>query len=197
MALPFIPPPLLLYPKPNFLTLYTEDLSFRLRFHSLSASPFPILRAPSAIDLDGKFYPPPNYRPIRAPAIPPTPNLKQAIILAPRPQICIVKMGIHITTSVNRGVATTAATESQMVWHHAALLLSSGHPTRLVKLVSQCALFSASPELIEFLCSIPDSPISLTSDLYHPRSNTALLNRNACLCVYYKKKKDQTAEGSS
>lgn len=68
-----------------------------------------------------------------------------------------------------------ASSESQMAWHLAALLLSLGHPARPADLASRCTLFSASPELVEFLCSIPKSPIFLTTDLYVTLSAVTLV----------------------
>ncbi|KAJ7944687.1 Protein kinase domain [Quillaja saponaria] len=57
-------------------------------------------------------------------------------------------------------------TESQRAWHLAGLMLSIGHPTLIAELTFRCTSFSTSRELVEFLCSIPNSPILLTRDLY-------------------------------
>ncbi|KAJ7952580.1 Kinase like protein [Quillaja saponaria] len=67
------------------------------------------------------------------------------------------------------------ATESQRAWHLAALLLSIGRRTRAAVLASRCTLFAASSDLVEFLCSIPNSPILLTSDLYVTLSPVVLI----------------------
>ncbi|KAJ7011330.1 hypothetical protein NC653_001685 [Populus alba x Populus x berolinensis] len=61
----------------------------------------------------------------------------------------------------------TTTTESDLqekAWHILALLLSIGNPTPAPDLASHCTLFNASPDLIESLCSIPNSPITLTSN---------------------------------
>ncbi|KAL9817821.1 putative protein kinase Group-Pl-2 family [Arabidopsis thaliana] len=44
------------------------------------------------------------------------------------------------------------------------LLLSSGHPESVIDLSSKCTYFQGSPNLVKFLCSIPNSPISLAED---------------------------------
>ncbi|KAL9405967.1 hypothetical protein Peur_002939 [Populus x canadensis] len=62
---------------------------------------------------------------------------------------------------------TTTTTESDLqekAWHILALLLSIGNPTPAPDLASHCTLFNASPDLIESLCSVPNSPITLTSN---------------------------------
>jgi cell division control protein 7 len=59
----------------------------------------------------------------------------------------------------------TTSTESDLqekAWHILGLLLSIGNPTPALELASHCTLFNASPDLIESLCSIPNSPITLT-----------------------------------
>ncbi|KAL9387510.1 hypothetical protein Peur_020634 [Populus x canadensis] len=59
----------------------------------------------------------------------------------------------------------TTSTESNLqekAWHILGLLLSIGNPTPALELASHCTLFNASPDLIESLCSIPNSPITLT-----------------------------------
>eukprot|EP00258_Populus_trichocarpa_P046441 XP_024462460.1 uncharacterized protein LOC18094563 isoform X1 [Populus trichocarpa] len=63
--------------------------------------------------------------------------------------------------------STTTTTESDLqekAWHILALLLSIGNPTPAPDLASHCTLFNASPDLIESLCSVPNSPITLTSN---------------------------------
>jgi len=44
------------------------------------------------------------------------------------------------------------------------LLLSSGHPESVIDLSSKCTYFQGSPNLVKYLCSIPNSPISLAED---------------------------------
>lgn len=44
------------------------------------------------------------------------------------------------------------------------LLLSAGHPESVIDLSSRCIYFQGSPKLVKFLCSIPNSPISLAGD---------------------------------
>ncbi|KAI9087046.1 hypothetical protein K1719_031007 [Acacia pycnantha] len=67
------------------------------------------------------------------------------------------------------------SSESAMAWHLASLLLSLGSPTHPADLASRCTLFTASPELVELLCSIPKSPILLTSDFYVTLSAVAIV----------------------
>ncbi|XP_010434742.1 PREDICTED: probable serine/threonine-protein kinase cdc7 isoform X2 [Camelina sativa] len=45
-----------------------------------------------------------------------------------------------------------------------SLLLSSGKPESVIDLSSKCSYFQGSPNLVKFLCSIPNSPISLAGD---------------------------------
>lgn len=84
----------------------------------------------------------------------------------------INQMGTLITGPV---LGASPSSESEMAWHLAALLLSVGQPARPADLASRCTLFTASPELVEFLCSIPKSPIFLTTDLYVTLSAVALV----------------------
>ncbi|XP_016464884.1 uncharacterized protein LOC107787793 [Nicotiana tabacum] len=61
---------------------------------------------------------------------------------------------------------TTDISDLQKAWHIFALLLSTGRPARPSELSSKCTLFSTSPEFIEFLCFIPNSPLHLTSNYF-------------------------------
>ncbi|XP_011047574.1 PREDICTED: uncharacterized protein LOC105141889 isoform X5 [Populus euphratica] len=68
----------------------------------------------------------------------------------------------------------TTTTESDLqekAWHILALLLSIGNPTPAPDLASHCTLFNASPDLIESLCSISNSPITLTSSYDNSSDN--------------------------
>lgn len=56
----------------------------------------------------------------------------------------------------------TTTTDSQKAWHIFAVLLAHGLPARPDELTSKCVLFDSSSVEIHFLCSIPNSPISLT-----------------------------------
>lgn len=60
--------------------------------------------------------------------------------------------------------SATAISDVHKAWHIFALLLSTGRPAQPSELSSKCILFSASPEFIEFLCSIPNSPLHLTNN---------------------------------
>lgn len=60
----------------------------------------------------------------------------------------------------------TAISDVHKAWHIFALLLSTGRPAQPSELSSKCKLFSASPEFIVFLCSIPNSPLHLTSNYF-------------------------------
>ncbi|KAK1262563.1 Cyclin-dependent kinase F-1 [Acorus gramineus] len=62
--------------------------------------------------------------------------------------------------------APETLTDREKSWHLLAVLLSLGRPARPAELVSRCALFHATPDLVERLCGIPGSPIFLTADLF-------------------------------
>nr|XP_043629560.1 uncharacterized protein LOC122600850 [Erigeron canadensis] len=49
-------------------------------------------------------------------------------------------------------------------WNLFSVLLSTGHPVTPIQLASRCSYFDAKPELIQFICSLTNSPISLTTD---------------------------------
>ncbi|XP_010677130.2 uncharacterized protein LOC104892819 isoform X2 [Beta vulgaris subsp. vulgaris] len=51
---------------------------------------------------------------------------------------------------------------TEKAWHLASILLSLGRPASLIELVGRCSLFRTSPEFVEFLCAIPNSPLHLT-----------------------------------
>ncbi|KAL1834752.1 hypothetical protein ACET3Z_004403 [Daucus carota] len=61
-------------------------------------------------------------------------------------------------------------------WHLLSLLLTIGRPVRLPELASRCTLFRASPEFVQFLCSIPRSPLSLTESGFVSISSVAYLD---------------------
>ncbi|KAL5750835.1 hypothetical protein ACOSP7_025438 [Xanthoceras sorbifolium] len=69
-------------------------------------------------------------------------------------------------------LSTESSTEK--AWHVVALLLSLGRAARPAEVASRCNLFHATPDLILSLCLIPNSPISLTNDLYVTLSLSAL-----------------------
>ncbi|XP_059657653.1 uncharacterized protein LOC132304119 [Cornus florida] len=72
-------------------------------------------------------------------------------------------METQLTSSELSGVTNT---ELSKAWHILSLLLRISRPARPVELASRCNLFSASPDFVEYLCSIPISPLFLTSDLF-------------------------------
>ena len=78
---------------------------------------------------------------------------------------------LSLTTTAT---ATTTATESEKAWHFLAILLSLGRPARPAELASRCALFRATSDLVESLCSIPNSPLFFTADLHVTLSPLAL-----------------------
>ncbi|KAK9716298.1 hypothetical protein RND81_06G223800 [Saponaria officinalis] len=47
-------------------------------------------------------------------------------------------------------------------WHLVAVLLSIGRPASPAELAGKCSIFYASPEFVEFLCLIPNSPLCLS-----------------------------------
>ncbi|KAL7188505.1 hypothetical protein ACSBR1_038382 [Camellia fascicularis] len=57
-------------------------------------------------------------------------------------------------------------TELHKAWHLLSLLLPLGRPARPLELTSRCALFRAPPDFVEHLCSIPNSPLFLTSNWF-------------------------------
>ncbi|GAY62161.1 hypothetical protein CUMW_215600 [Citrus unshiu] len=69
----------------------------------------------------------------------------------------------------------TTESVSEKAWHILALLLSQRRPVRLAEIAPRCTLFHATPDLIQSLCLIPNSPISLSDDLYVTLSPIALL----------------------
>ncbi|TXG51220.1 hypothetical protein EZV62_023744 [Acer yangbiense] len=73
----------------------------------------------------------------------------------------------------NNELITDSSTEK--AWHVVALLLSLGRPACPAEVASRCTLFLATPDLIVSLCLAPNSPISLTNDLYVTLSLNALL----------------------
>ncbi|XP_050230192.1 uncharacterized protein LOC126679245 [Mercurialis annua] len=50
---------------------------------------------------------------------------------------------------------------SQKAWHLLSLLLSIGRPISLHELATRCTLFPATPEFVQYLCSVSNSPITL------------------------------------
>lgn len=63
---------------------------------------------------------------------------------------------------------------SQKAWHLLSLLFTIGRPARRSELAACCTLFPTSPRVVRSLCSIPHSPIFLTSDLFVVPSLVAL-----------------------
>lgn len=64
-------------------------------------------------------------------------------------------------------------------WNLFAVLLTLGHPVPPIELASRCISIDATPEFVEFACSVPNSPISLTSD--------GLVTVSAAVCVVLKR----------
>ncbi|KAG9454440.1 hypothetical protein H6P81_007344 [Aristolochia fimbriata] len=58
----------------------------------------------------------------------------------------------------------TAMIDRDKAWHLLSVLLRIGRPAQPAELASRCTLFSASSDLVEFLCWIPDSPLFLTEN---------------------------------
>lgn len=70
---------------------------------------------------------------------------------------------------------TTTTTDLQKAWHISAVLLSLRRPVRPIELALKCTLFHTTPELIEFLCSIPNSPLYLTPSYFVTLSSIGYL----------------------
>ncbi|MCE3216103.1 hypothetical protein HAX54_004900 [Datura stramonium] len=61
----------------------------------------------------------------------------------------------------------TSTSDVHKAWHiFGSSTLSTGRPKLSHRISSKCTLFSASPQFIEFLCSIPNSPLHLTSNCF-------------------------------
>ncbi|XP_068635194.1 uncharacterized protein [Aristolochia californica] len=60
--------------------------------------------------------------------------------------------------------SNTGMMDREKAWHLFSDLLRLGRPAQPAELAARCTLFSASPDLIEFLCWIPDSPLFLTAN---------------------------------
>ncbi|CAN1259190.1 Probable serine/threonine-protein kinase cdc7 [Linum perenne] len=70
-------------------------------------------------------------------------------------------LSLVASTSVT---ATDVNSDSRKAWYLLSLLLSIGRPLPLLELSSRCDRFLATPDLILHLCSLPNSPVTLT---YH------------------------------
>ncbi|KAL5551355.1 hypothetical protein UlMin_001531 [Ulmus minor] len=70
------------------------------------------------------------------------------------------------TRSTNSELSIVTGSDSLRARHLLAVLESLGRPAGPLELASLCTSFPASPELVLRLCSIPDSPLVLTDDLY-------------------------------
>ncbi|KAK9120970.1 hypothetical protein Syun_018587 [Stephania yunnanensis] len=59
---------------------------------------------------------------------------------------------------------TETEAEREKAWHILSVLLTIGRPACAAEVSARCCLFRASAEYVEFLCSIPESPLCLTGD---------------------------------
>ena len=96
----------------------------------------------------------------------PTPDLKFWTQL-----LLILAMITNLTDSQ---LSIRTSTQSQKAWHLLSLLLTIGRPARPPELAARCTSFPASPQLVQLLCSIPHSPLFLTTDLFVTPSLVAL-----------------------
>ncbi|ESQ55741.1 hypothetical protein EUTSA_v10024346mg [Eutrema salsugineum] len=83
------------------------------------------------------------------------------------------------------GLGLTESDGEEHFYHQKALelcrhLLFVGHSELVTDLSSQCTHFQASPELVKVLCSIPNSPVSLTGDGLSVTLSRELLSDPAC-----------------
>ncbi|KAK1286372.1 Cyclin-dependent kinase A-1 [Acorus calamus] len=72
-------------------------------------------------------------------------------------------------------------TDREKSWHLLAVLLSLGRPARPAELASRCALFHATPDLVERLCGIPASALGYGSEEGLGRSLSDLLSEEEVL----------------
>ncbi|KAF3448256.1 hypothetical protein FNV43_RR08969 [Rhamnella rubrinervis] len=79
------------------------------------------------------------------------------------------------TRSTDSEISNPTSSNSDKARHLLALVISLGRPARPPELASRCTSFPASSELVQSLCSIPDSPLALTEDLYVKPSPAALI----------------------
>lgn len=78
--------------------------------------------------------------------------MESRLVLSHAPDEVITGINIADTELVSRS------------WNLFAILLSIGHPVPPIELASRCTYIEVSPEFIEFVCSIHNSPLSLTDD---------------------------------
>lgn len=58
----------------------------------------------------------------------------------------------------------TATTHTAAAWFVFGLMLGCRRPVRLAELASKCLFLHDTPHYIQFLCSIPNSPLRLTAE---------------------------------
>lgn len=63
-------------------------------------------------------------------------------------------------------LSTTPTSNLQKAWYISSLLRSLGRPAKSIELSSMCTQFYATPNFVEYLCGIPNSPIFLTPDCF-------------------------------
>ena len=66
--------------------------------------------------------------------------------------------GLYLTNTEH---CTLTAEDREKAWHILAILLSIGRPVRPEELALKCEFLGASPELVRFLCTVPNSPLLL------------------------------------
>lgn len=75
--------------------------------------------------------------------------------------------------------AASTLTDLQKAWHVFALLMSIRRPALPAELASHCTLFPTTPDFVEFLCTIPYSPLHLTTN--------ALVTFSPVVCITFAK----------
>ncbi|KAF6158838.1 hypothetical protein GIB67_012481 [Kingdonia uniflora] len=83
-------------------------------------------------------------------------------------------MVVCITDTDHSDGLIEIGTEREKAWHLFALLLNLGRPACVSELATRCNLFDVSPDFVEFLCLIPNSPICLAGDRFVTVSVDAL-----------------------
>lgn len=88
-----------------------------------------------------------------------------------------MEMQIELTDSeLALQLSTVPTTNLQKAWYISSLLRSLGRPAKSIELSSLCTQFYATPNFVEYLCGIPNSPIFLTPDCFVTTSSNGYVS---------------------